>query len=138
MLFDSRFMIRAVYFRIRVYGRIQLLSHACIAAGVITNCGICRQGIARSAASRGALKTFSFAVNLCSFFVRIVTARIQALTSRRLLRRTRSHAPVVKAQLNLVKCARVPRREPMVHKPCNRSLYGATDDALAGGARSGA
>jgi hypothetical protein len=100
MLFDSRFMILAVCFLSRVRGRIQLLSHACIAAGVITNCGICRQGIARNVARRGALKTFYFAANLCSFFVRIVTARIQALTSRRLLRRTRSRAPVVKAQFN--------------------------------------
>ena len=100
MLFDSRFMILAVCFLSRVRGRIQLLSHACIAAGVITNCGICRQGIARNAASRGALKTFYFAANLCNFFVRIVTARIQALTSRRLLRHTRSRAPVVKAQFN--------------------------------------
>lgn len=93
-------MIRAVYFLSRVRGRIQLLSHACIAAGVITNCGICRQGIARNVVSRGALKTFNFAANLCSFFVHTAIAHIQALTSRRLLRRTRSRAPVVKAQLN--------------------------------------
>ena len=93
-------MIRAIYFRIRVCGRIQLLSHTCIAAGVITNCGICRQEIARNVASRGALKTFNFAVNLCSFFVHIAIAHIQAHTSRRLLRRMRSRAPVVKAQLN--------------------------------------
>ncbi len=131
-------MIRAVYFLSRVRGRIQLLSHACIAAGVIMNCGTCRQGIARNAARRGALKTFNFAVNLCSFFVHTAITRIQAHTSRRLLRRTRSHAPVVKVQLNFVKCARVPRREPTVHKQCNRILYGATDDALAGGARFGA
>ncbi len=80
MLFDSRFMIRAVCFLSRVRGRIQLLSHACIAAGVITNCGICHQGIAPSAARRGALKTFYFAANLCSFFVRIAIARIRGRT----------------------------------------------------------
>ena len=93
-------MIRAIYFLSRVRGRIQLLSHACIAAGVIMNCGTCRQGIARNAARRGALKTFDFAMNQCSFFVRIAIARIQVHTLHRLLRRTRSRAPVVKAQLN--------------------------------------
>ena len=93
-------MIRAVHFLSGVRWRIQLLSHTCIAAGVITNCGICRQEIARNAASHGALKTFNFAANLCSFFVHTAITRIQAHTSRRLLRRTRSRAPVVKAQLN--------------------------------------
>ena len=100
MLVDSRFMIRAVYFLSRVRRRIQLLSHACIAAGVIMNCGICRQGIARNAARRGALKTFDFAMNQCSFFVRIAIARTQVHTLHRLLRRTHSFAVVAKAQLN--------------------------------------
>jgi len=93
-------MIRPVHFLSGVRGRIQLPSHVCIAAGVITNCGICRQGIAQSVASRGALKTFNFAVNLCSFFVHTAITRIQAHTLLRLLLRTRSRAPVVKAQLN--------------------------------------
>ena len=131
-------MICAVHFISGVRWRIQLLSHTCIAVGVITNCGICRQGIARNVARCGALKTFNFAANLCSFFVHTAITRIQGHTSRRFLLRTLSHALVVKAQLNLVKCARVPQRGPMVHKLCNSILYGATAVRLAAGARSGA
>ena len=80
--------------------QIKVLFSACDAVGVIMNCGTCRQEIARNAARHGALKTFTFAANLCSFFVRIATARIRANTLRRWLCRTRSHAPAVKAQLN--------------------------------------